>query len=563
MIESAAGLARAQGRLPAGVSPWDALPRVLTSVDYLKKDTVRARALRKRWDIVIVDEAHSLSLSGTPANPYRTQRARLGIALRDSSRGLILLTATPHNGYRHAFRSLIELVEPSAASLHGNKDDLARRIRSAMIRRMKAQIVRRDKDGRVSQVFLRRNVQGLPVSLEPKERELLHKVGSYCSKTLRGAERSDDADLVSFAMQIVKKRAISSRRALASTIENRLEALKAGAEEPPAQADLREFAADIPQDEARAERTASLILRSAVPKEERLRKAEVAALGGIKRLLKSLPAKDPKIERLLQEVRAILAADPQEKFIVFTEYRDTLAAVADALRQDKKLSERFVSMTGGMTPRARQAVQDKFETEEICLLLATDAASEGLNLQRRCRRVIHLELPWNPNRMEQRNGRVDRYGQTRVPELRYLFYPDSPEDDVLGRLIQKIETMKKDEVSTPDMLGILSGSGELGHLLARLDPQDPAADKEKKSLEAFFDDRTKDFIGNVQPLLAAGSREEASDLAKAAVESQPLLGDDAGLEALALGLLGSEAARPTRADGIFRIDVQIVSVDRK
>lgn len=98
IIGNASDLAQVQTELPAGVSPWDALPRVITSVDFIKKETVRNRALRKRWDLVIVDEAHALAESGTPENPYRTQRTRLGYALRKACRGLLLLTATPHNG---------------------------------------------------------------------------------------------------------------------------------------------------------------------------------------------------------------------------------------------------------------------------------------------------------------------------------------------------------------------------------------------------------------------------------------------------------------------------------
>ncbi len=120
VIENAAALARVQSELPAGLSPW-VLPgaRIITSVDYLKKDEVRRRALEKLWDLVVVDEAHALAESGTPRNPYRTRRTRLGEELRDSSRGLLLLTATPHNGYPHSFRSLIELVEPTSATLKG------------------------------------------------------------------------------------------------------------------------------------------------------------------------------------------------------------------------------------------------------------------------------------------------------------------------------------------------------------------------------------------------------------------------------------------------------------
>jgi SNF2 family DNA or RNA helicase len=225
IIGNASDFAAAQESLPAGVSPWEALPRVITSIDYLKKDAVRTRALRKRWDLVIVDEAHALAESGTPQNPYRTQRTRLGLDLRKAARSLLLLTATPHNGYAHAFRSLLELVEPTLATFKGSPKDLRRRVGTAMVRRMKSQIHRRV-DGREEPVFPLRSVEGIPVRLEGAERELLEEVSAYCSRTARQAHDTDEAELIGFAMQIVKKRALSSWKALLNTIQHRLEALE-------------------------------------------------------------------------------------------------------------------------------------------------------------------------------------------------------------------------------------------------------------------------------------------------------------------------------------------------
>jgi SNF2 family DNA or RNA helicase len=115
---------------------------------------------------------------------------------------------------------------------------------------------------------------------------------------------------------------------------------------------------------------------------------------------------------------------PGEKAIIFTEYLDTLSAIKTALASKPEFKDCFVELTGGLSSKKRQTRLAEFETSEKRFLLATDAASEGLNLQQSCRRIYHFELSWNPNRMEQRNGRVDRHGQTRNPIIRYLFYPD-------------------------------------------------------------------------------------------------------------------------------------------
>jgi superfamily II DNA or RNA helicase len=562
LIENAAGLSRVQTELPAGVNPWDALPRVLTSIDFLKKETVRSRALRKRWDLVIVDEAHALAESGTTDNPYRTQRTRLGLALRDAARGLLLLTATPHNGYPHSFRSLLELVEPTSATLHGPEEALIRRVETARIRRMKAQIKRRKADGSEEDVFPRRNVEGIPVrGLSAQEREILRRVGSYCSRTAKAAEDQETGELITFAMQIIKKRALSSRRALRETLEHRLGALRKeeAREAPPERSELRDLQADLPLSEAAAERISKRIVRSAIPKEERLRKNEIKALTAIRKLLNALPDRDPKIEALVEEIHrlAALVAEP-EKVIVFTEYLDTLEAIRERLESEAHLAGRIVVLRGGLSGLQRRERQDAFERAEARVLLATDAASEGLNLQWTCRRVIHFELPWNPNRLEQRNGRVDRYGQTRPPEIRYLFYPDSPEDDVLSHLVGKIEEMARARVSTPDILGVLEGLAALRTGLVGLDPEEGKVEERKQSLVRLFEDRTAEFVRHVQPLVAASQGEEGSvDLAELLTTNEPLLGEDEDLENVVLRSFGAGVVSPGSIDGTHRIEVPL------
>jgi len=558
LIENASGLAREQARLPAGTSPWDVLGRVITSIDFIKKETIRRRALRKRWDLVIVDEAHSLAESGTPQNPYRTQRFRLGIGLRENARGLLLLTATPHNGYPHSFRSLVELVDPTAAALSGSTEALRRRVGRAMIRRLKSQIHRCTEDGRLVEVFPRRNVEGVAVTADEAGRELLHKVAAYCSRTARAAEGTDEDDLITFAMQIVKKRALSSRAALKLTVEHRLDALKkeTSREQPPTAAEIRDLQAELPLGDAALERTTRKILRSAIPRDEKRRKSEIRALGSIQKLLRQLPVGDPKIAALLAEIRSIVL-DHGEKVIVFTEYLDTLAAVEEALGSEEGLAGRWVVLKGGMGGRRRRKVQEEFEGERAAMLLATDAASEGLNLQRFCRRIIHFELPWNPNRLEQRNGRVDRYGQTRPPEIRYLFYPDSPEEDVLHRLVTRIKQMHGDRVSTPDILGVLSGLAEINKGLTQLDPEAEDLEAHKQSLVRLFDDRTDTFVRDLKPLLMsdAAASDDIERIIGLLNTSEPLLPDDTAFESLMRDVVGPAAIQPTGEDGVFRIEV--------
>ncbi|MGB7296682.1 MAG: helicase-related protein [Candidatus Aminicenantales bacterium] len=429
---------------------------------------------------------------------------------------------------------------------------------------MKSQIIRQIPDGKEVPLFPKRHVSGIPVTnLSEPEKELLKKVASYCSRTARQAQETEDAELIGFAMQIIKKRALSSRSALKKTLDCRLESLRKEElrEEPPSPAEVRDLRSDIPLTESAAERTAIRVIRSAVPRDERRRKAEISAISGIRRLFSKLPPPDPKIETLVAELRSVFSEDPAEKAIVFTEYRDTLEAIQCRFDSDPDFAGRYVLFHGGLSRKQRLTRERIFEKPETRVLLATDAASEGLNLQKSCRRVIHLELPWNPNRLEQRNGRIDRYGQIREPVIRYLYYPDSPEDDVLDRLVQKIEEMSRQRISTPDVLGVLSGKSDLREGLVELNPESSGIESQKRQLIRLFEDRTADFIKNSGHLLtlSRAQNEEEEKICRLLHTSEPLLPDDTELEEIVISTLGRSAVRPDpEREGVFRIDVPLL-----
>lgn len=346
-IEDSAALDQAQTELAEGVSPWLFHDHVITSTEYLKRPDVYGAALRRPWDVIVVDEAHYLAESGTPANRYSTRRSLLGPQLRKASRSLILLTATPHNGYRHSFRSLLELVEPTHATLAGSDAHVRQRVGRSMVRRLKQQITRAGADGRLPAFVPREPVARLDVHCpSDDERRVFELVTQYCARTTEAATNAEERDLVSFAMQIVKKRMLSSRLALSRTVENRLEAIKAAADEDgPSRAEMRELQGDLPLPEVLADRIAARVLRSSVSRDARRRGAEKKRLLEISRVLRRLvDVPDPKIERLIRHLRDSLLHGPNDKAIVFTEYRDT-----DSLRGRQSLACRVP------LPRERRA----------------------------------------------------------------------------------------------------------------------------------------------------------------------------------------------------------------
>lgn len=530
-IENAAGFERAKTDLAEGMNPWSFRDRVITSVDYLKRREVQAHAFERVWDVIVADEAHCLAESGTPRNPYSTQRTRLGRVLRDKSRALILLTATPHNGHRHSFRSLLELVAPTDAVFEGDHATVTRRLQRSMIRRLKPQIYRTESGkSRVPAFVPREPVRAIEVRHAVEaDRTVFRLLSQYCARAAKAARNTDAEDLVSFAMQIIKKRMLSSRAALAATIDARLDALAGRGEttEPPSRSEIRELQSDLPLGETEHERIAQRVIRSAVPKETRRRNEEKRQLRAIREQLdEALKHPDAKFSELIKDIRARVLADPEGKAIVFTEYRDTLDALKARFENEPDLKGLWVELRGGLSARLRLAALERFKQPDCRILLATDAASEGLNLQHHCHRLYHLELPWNPNRLEQRNGRIDRHGQTKPPQIAYLFYPDSPEDRVLDRLVRRIVQMQDDRVSTPDILGILSDA-RIDAALTELDADADQAenDERERSLFRVFDENRADFVREVAPLLTrpgAGYDGDAFD----PYSADPIVGDD-------------------------------------
>jgi hypothetical protein len=178
------------------------------------------------------------------------------------------------------------------------------------------------------------------------------------------------------------------------------------------------------------------------------------ALAELIRLGEATIPHDPKLQTLLQEVRLIRAAHKNANILVYTEYADSQAAAIQALRNAKGISGCILAISGADDEQERTAAAERFAEERGLILVSTDSMAEGLNLHRHCFHLIHLDLPYNPNRLEQRNGRIDRYGQTRDPQIRYLYLAGTFEERLLLRLIGKYERARARLSLMPDTLGV-------------------------------------------------------------------------------------------------------------
>ena len=167
--------------------------------------------------------------------------------------------------------------------------------------------------------------------------------------------------------------------------------------------------------------------------------------------------RDPKIDCVQEVIRKIRTAEPRANILIYTEYVDSQQVLAEALKNSPEIGP-VVTMSGLDGEKTRAAITNQFRSRDNLILVSTDSAAEGLNLHQRCHHLIHLELPFNPNRLEQRNGRIDRYGQKLDPMVRYLFLRGTFEDRILLRLIAKYERMRSRLTFVPNTLGISSST---------------------------------------------------------------------------------------------------------
>ena len=384
-------LARAVSQLPTDVNPWGLSGVYIASMDLIKRPEVLRPLEDVTWDAVIVDEAHE-------ANRGTARRAAIhAVACR--ARRVVLLTATPHGGDARQFGALCGI---------GAHDAAAPAI--VMFRRSRPDV----------EAHGHRRTRLFSVRLSADEQRMHRLLERYTSRLCAETRARGDAAGRLVAV-VLRKRALSSAASLAASCRRRRFLLEQNVDDtverqlPLPLAD-EDPLPDVEPDAVLGARGFSDTARERLLLDEIARAADRAS---------RCESKIRFLERMLRRIH--------EPAIVFTEYRDTLERLRQLLlpaREDLQL------MHGGMDLRERATAQAAF-TDRASLLLATDAASEGLNLHARCRLVIHFELPWSPARLEQRTGRVDRIGQTRRVHEALLVANDTAERLVLAPLVAR------------------------------------------------------------------------------------------------------------------------------
>ena len=446
-ITDAASLLAQRRRLELGGNPFDAIALCLISLDFAKQERVLEDLERSAWDLAAIDEAHHC-IGAATADGDDTQRRRLAEAIARRSDGL-LLTATPHDGYDAHFASLIELLDPSLVDGRGRLTGTG--YRRHVVRRLKSHI----RDAATGQpLFRERRIVPVRVEVGGEAAETVRAfhlaLAALVAPRLRRVARTQrNADALAFVSLL--KRSVSTIMACVNTLRvvaERYEQLSTDTFE--AEALRRERARALRAYRRRVLRFG--VLDAASEGDAAQLKADgmaadlhgrgaatVDALGALIRLGVAAEPHDPKLAAMVREVRAIRAACPKTNIIVYTEYADSQLAAVRALRRADRITGEMLAINGLDPEHKRSRIAECFGEKDDIILVSTDSLAEGLNLQQRCFNLIHLDLPYNPNRLEQRNGRIDRYGQTRDPQIRYLYFAGTFEERLLLRLIAKYE----------------------------------------------------------------------------------------------------------------------------
>ena len=469
-----------------GQNVWNENDRVVASVDLAVQDHVLPGLEQSQWDLVIFDEAHKLSAYryGPSGKIDKTKRYMLAEGLSTRTKHLLLMTATPHKGDPENFRLLLSLLDDKVfASQAGVEQAIGQENSPYFLRRTKEAM--RHHDGRP--LFLPRKVDTIAYELEPHEQELYDAVTDYVSHGLAQAEQSQNRN-VTLALIVLQRRLASSLYAATRSLERRRdrlsEELRKGRKAEVARQAALAVSYDAEEDDlddltSEDEETLSGASTARTPEELAM---EISQLETLIELAVATRAKGPE-RKLLEFQQAISNAtieDRHEKILIFTEHRDTLTYLTGKLKEQ---GYAVCNIHGGMRLADRIAAEKEFRGPAQ-FMVATEAAGEGINLQF-CKVMINWDLPWNPNRLEQRMGRIHRYGQENEVQIVNLVANTTREGSVLVRLMEKLGRMR-DQLGQDQVYDVISSIFEAGS--TRLDTLMREAILNRRSIDDILGD---------------------------------------------------------------------------
>ncbi|MDR0764608.1 MAG: DUF3883 domain-containing protein [Synergistaceae bacterium] len=423
-----------------------------------RNEDLREKLKVTDWDLIVCDEAHKMSATVWGGEIKYTKRFQLGRLLSSITRHFLLLTATPHNGKEEDFRLFMSLIDRDRFEGVARSGGQAVDMSDVMRRLVKEELLKFDG----TPLFPERIAYSVNYDLSPIEAKLYGAVTEYVQKEFNRADQlnNERKTTIGFALTILQRRLASSPEAIYQSLRRRRERLenRLAEERLGKRASEYIFTAsyedcdddDLPSSELEDAEEKVADQASAAQTIAEL-EAEIATLKKLERMANDVrqsgvDRKWDELSKLLQDNDNMFgAAGPEpglrqrEKLIVFTEHRDTLRYLTDKIRSLLGSEEVVVTIHGGLLRGERRKIEELFKRDrEVRILIATDAAGEGINLQR-AHLMVNYDLPWNPNRLEQRFGRIHRIGQTEVCHLWNLVSKETREGMVFQRLFEKLE----------------------------------------------------------------------------------------------------------------------------
>jgi superfamily II DNA or RNA helicase len=458
-------------QLPPGASPWEHYRCLVASIDYVKKDPIKHQVLEVPWDLVIVDEAH---LAAKPHLSISMDRYDFVQELSARTKHLLFLTATPHNGYTDSYASLLRMLDGHLVSGSINEPLINRDLAKENICQRRRKDVENwfKEHSEEENPFPQRNQEEVLIDLtNQEENQVIQALGSYGSKILDSAEGGSHRIQITakWTVMHLHKRGLSSPASIRQSLKNRksrlIDRVQNAETEEQTSITLEQVKAtaldeDLGDDETdeeasyRADRNVFGSLES--------NKAEIAELDKLIELAEKItPAKDSKLRKLTGPSgilsQAIAGYFGKAKIIMFTRYKDTLDYLEREIPRrlpESKSDIRIITVYGDLNEAQRKERLADFLRLEKGILIATDCISEGINLQHMANQMIHYELPWNPNRLEQRNGRIDRYGQKeKVVHIKTLVMSDTLDATILKVLVVKARNIREEYGFSPPFFG--------------------------------------------------------------------------------------------------------------
>jgi superfamily II DNA or RNA helicase len=469
-------------RVQYGVNQWLQHTQIITSLDLAKREDILPSLRQAKWDLVIVDEAHRMSAA---AEDKKSMRYRLGELLRDTTDHYVLLTATPHKGDPLNFTLFLRLLDEDAfADVRSIGEAMERRRAPFYLRRLKEAMVyfpEQQPDGTwaAKKIFTKRIPHTVNFTIDGAEFDLYREVTHFVkSQSQRAAAREDDprARAVGFLMTLYQRRLASSTFAVQRSLENRARrldtALKRGKElleevvEIPDSEDLEEM------DEAEREKWEERLALMSVARNPQELREEIDDLLRLAKMAEDVEAAG--IEAKLSKLKKVLQDEgffdrPDQRLLIFTEFKDTLDYLVKRLR-DWGFRVGFIH--GGMKsgsreePGSRLWAEQQFKDGHIQILVATEAAGEGINLQF-CHILFNYDIPWNPNRLEQRMGRIHRYGQLYDCLIFNFVATNTVEGRVLEKLLERLQEIRDalDEDAVFNVVGEILPAAHIDRIL--------------------------------------------------------------------------------------------------